>query len=383
MSERSAVILPNAVPVIQAPMAGGPSTPALTAAVCDAGGYGFVAAGYQSADALQQAIVETRTLTGEPFGVNVFVPSVPGDRSVVSAYASTLQEEAEVLGVALGDGHWDDDHYDAKLDVIASNSVHLASFTFGCPTPEVVDRLHRADVLVAVTVTSVPESLMATGTGADLLIAQGAEAGGHQGSFDDLAANQIPLLSLLAEILETTDLPVVGSGGIMTGSDTAAVLTAGAVAVQFGTVFLCTPEAGTSSPYRRALLDRIYSETIVTRAVQRSIRPRARQPVRRRTRQTGTTRVSRGAPSHPASTRSCDQGRGHGRPESLGGDRLAARYHRAGRDDRAADCDRGAGHGSLTCAGCFTDPVPWPRWLQGRSSLLSVWPPCSICRPKT
>lgn len=247
-------------------MAGGPSTPALTAAVCDAGGYGFVAAGYLSADALRQAIVETRTLTGAPFGVNVFVPSMPGDRSEVSAYASTLREEAEFLGVALGDGHWDDDHYDAKLDVIASNSVHLASFTFGCPTPEVVDRLHRANVLVAVTVTSVPESLIATGAGADLLIAQGAEAGGHQGSFDDLSANQIPLLSLLAEILETTDLPVVGSGGIMNGSDTAAVLKAGAVAVQLGTVFLCTPEAGTSSPYRRALLDRIYSGTIVTRA---------------------------------------------------------------------------------------------------------------------
>jgi nitronate monooxygenase len=260
------VILPSALPIIQAPMAGGPSTPTLTAAVCDAGGYGFVAAGYLSADALQQAIVDTRTLTGAPFGVNVFVPSAPGDRSEVVAYAAALQDEAEVLGVALGDGHWDDDNYEAKLDVVASNRVHLASFTFGCPRPQVVDRLHRANVAVAVTVTSVPEALVATDAGADLLIAQGTEAGGHQGTFDDVYTNQIPLLSLLAEIVETTHLPVVGSGGIMTGSGSAAVLAAGAVAVQLGTVFLCTPEAGTSSPHRRALLERIYSDTIVTRA---------------------------------------------------------------------------------------------------------------------
>ena len=170
------------------------------------------------------------------------------------------------LGVALGEGRWDNDDYDAKLDIAASSHVHLVSFTFGCPTSEIVDRLHRADVLVAVTVTSELESRIAADAGTDLLIVQGTEAGGHQGSFVDLAANHAPLSSLLVEICETAEVPVIGCGGIMTGRDAAAVLAAGAIAVQLGTVFLCTPEAGTSVPYRRALLDGFYPDTILTRA---------------------------------------------------------------------------------------------------------------------
>jgi len=259
-------ILPSELPIVQAPMAGGPSTPALTAAVSAAGGYGFVAAGYLSARALHEAIAMTRTLTGAPFGVNLFVPSKPGDPAEVTAYASTLEPESERLGVALGEGGWEDDDYDAKLDVVASSHVHLASFTFGCPTSEVVDRLHGADVLVAVTVTSVLECQIAADAGTDLLIVQGTEAGGHQGSFADLAANHVPLRSLLAEICEMAQLPVVGSGGVMTGRDAAAVLGVGAIAVQLGTVFLCTPEAGTSAPYRQALLHALYPDTILTRA---------------------------------------------------------------------------------------------------------------------
>ena len=258
--------VPSELPIVQAPMAGGPSTPALTACVSEAGGYGFLAAGYLSPSGLRDAIEMTRTLTGAPFGVNVFVPSTPGDRTKVVAYASALQPEADRLGVTLGDGRWEDDDYDAKLDMVAAGRVHMASFTFGCPASEIVDTLHRADVLVAVTVTSGLESQLAADAGADLLIAQGTEAGGHQGSFSDRAANQTPLLSLLADIRDTTTVPVIGSGGIMTGRDAATVLGAGAIAVQMGTAFLCTPEAGTSAPYRRALLDALYGDTILTRA---------------------------------------------------------------------------------------------------------------------
>ena len=167
-------------------MAGGPSTPALTAAVADAGGYGFVAAGYLSADGLHEAIAMTRALTGAPFGVNLFVPAAPGDPTEIAAYAATLQGEAERLGVALGEPRWEDDAYEAKLDVAQSNRVHLVSFTFGCPTADIVDRLHGADIQVAVTVTSTLEADLAADAGTDLLIVQGTEAGGHQGRFADL-----------------------------------------------------------------------------------------------------------------------------------------------------------------------------------------------------
>ena len=247
-------------------MAGGPSTPKLTAAVSGAGGYGFIAAGYLTADGLHDAIVATRTLTGGSFGVNLFVPSAPGDSTEVTTYAAELQPEAERLGVALGDPHWEDDAFEAKLDVVESTRVDLVSFTFGCPTFEVIDRLHRANIRVAVTVTSVIEAQMAAESGTDLLAVQGTEAGGHQGSFVDLSANHRSLLSLLVEIREAVDVPMIGTGGVMTGRDAAAVLGTGAVAVQLGTALLCTPEAGTSAPYRRALLARRYSETIVTRA---------------------------------------------------------------------------------------------------------------------
>ena len=198
-------------------MAGGSSTPALAAAVAAAGGFGFVAAGYLSAEQLAQAIATTRQLSGAPFGVNLFVPSAPADPVVVADYAATLQPEADRLGVALGRARWEDDAYDAKLDVVESAGVQLASFTFGCPDPATVDRLHRADVGVAVTVTSVLEARLAVEAGTDLLAVQGTEAGGHQGSFADLAPNRRPLLDLLAEIGEATDVPVIGAGGIMTG----------------------------------------------------------------------------------------------------------------------------------------------------------------------
>ena len=169
-------------------------------------------------------------------------------------------------GSRSGEARWEDDAYEAKLEVVESSHVHLVSFTFGCPTAAIVDRLHRADIQVAITVTSVFEARLAADAGTDLLIVQGTEAGGHQGSFADLSAQRISLLSLLAEICETTDVPAIGSGGIMNGGDAATVLGAGAMAVQLGTAFLCTPEAGTSVPYRKALLEALYSDTVLTRA---------------------------------------------------------------------------------------------------------------------
>ncbi|MGA2835166.1 MAG: nitronate monooxygenase [Acidimicrobiales bacterium] len=254
------------VPIIQAPMAGGPSTPALAAAVGSAGGYGFVAGGYLSPAELREMVRAVRASVGARFGVNLFVPSDPGDALEVAAYARTLQPEADRLGVALGVPVWDDDDFEAKVDLVEEEGVDLVSFTFGCPTATMVDRLHRSDCRVAVTVTSGAEASLAESSGADALVVQGTESGGHQGGFLDLDANHRPLLSLLAGIRETVGIPLIGAGGVMSGVDVAAVLGGGAVAVQMGTAFLCSPEAGTSPVYRRALLDARYPETIVTRA---------------------------------------------------------------------------------------------------------------------
>lgn len=258
--------LPSDLPFVQAPMAGGPSTPELAAAVASAGGFGFVAGGYLSPAAFRDAIVATRELTARPFGVNLFVPSQPSDREPIDAYAQALRPEADRLGVALGAARWDDDGYPAKLDVVAALRPHLATFTFGCPGAEEVARLHAAGVQVGVTVTAAGEAAIAEAAGADLLLVQGTEAGGHQGGLGDDEPNRTPLLELLAAVRAHTSLPLVGSGGVMDAAGLRAVLDAGAVAAACGTALLCTPEAGTSAVHRNALLSRRFDETTLTRA---------------------------------------------------------------------------------------------------------------------
>ena len=260
------MLLPSELPIVQAPMAGGPSTPELTAAVSAAGGYGFLAAGYLSAAGLADTIAATRALTGAPFGVNLFMPSEPSDPATVADYAQLLQPEADRLGVALGEPRWDDDDYPAKLELLLTDPVDLVSFTFGCPEPELVERLHRAGSRAAVTVTSSDEAAQAQAAGADLLLVQGTEAGGHQGSFDPAEPNHTPLLDALRSVRAAVDVPVVAAGGIATAADVVVALDAGAAAVQVGTAFLCTPEAATSAVYREALLTRRYPDTVVTRA---------------------------------------------------------------------------------------------------------------------
>jgi nitronate monooxygenase len=258
--------LPSALPIIQAPMAGGPSTPELTAAVGRTGGFGFLAAGYRSPDQLRMSIAATRRLTDAPFGVNLFYPTPPADPGPVHTYADVIRPESERLGVPLGAPRWDDDAIGDKLDVVASERVAMVSFTFGCPTAAEVETLHTAGCVVAVTVTSAAEARVAEDAGADLVAVQGTEAGGHQGSFLDHEPNRVPLATLLDEVGATTGLPMVGSGGIMTGTRVAEVLGAGAVAAQLGTAFLGCPEAGTSAVHREALTSEAYPGTMLTRA---------------------------------------------------------------------------------------------------------------------
>jgi nitronate monooxygenase len=248
-------------------MAGGPSTPELAAAASAAGAFGYVAAGYLTPESLSEALDRTRRLTNSPIGVNLFVPGSPdADDQAVAAYAAQLVPEARRLGVELGEPRWEDDAYPAKLDLLTRAGVHTVSFTFGCPSADDVQRLHRTDVHVAVTVTNPEEATRAAEAGADSLVVQGTEAGGHQGLFDNAEPNHMPLRGILAAVRARVDLPLVAAGGIMTADDAGAALNAGAVAVQLGTAFLCTPEAGTSAPYRSALLQHRYQDTLITRA---------------------------------------------------------------------------------------------------------------------
>jgi nitronate monooxygenase len=237
-------------PIVQAPMGGGPSTPELAAAVADAGGLGFLAAGYRTPDAVRSDVAALRALSDRPFGVNLFAPPGPSpDTGAVAAYAESLSGEGE-----LGEPRHDDDWWEGKLELVADERVPVVSFTFGCPAADVVGRLHDAACAAWVTVTTAGEAVVARDAGADALVVQGAEAGGHRASFDDSAPGDVGLLALLQLVgAAVPGAALVATGGIATGRGVAAVLAAGAAAAQIGTAFMLTPEAATSPAHRAAL----------------------------------------------------------------------------------------------------------------------------------
>lgn len=242
-------------PIVQAPMAGGPSTPELAAAVAGAGGLGFVAAGYRSPAQLRADIEATRALTDSPIGVNLFlVAEAEVDQRALAAYAREIEPEAARYGAALGEPRHDDDDLAAKLELVVEQRVPVVSFTFGCPEAETVRQLQRAGIAVWVTVTEPDEALIAARAGADALVCQGVEAGGHRGTFVDVdGRGELGLLSLLRLTRALTELPLIASGGIADAAGVAAALAAGASAAQIGTSFMLCPEAGTSAPHREAL----------------------------------------------------------------------------------------------------------------------------------
>ncbi|MEU8778457.1 nitronate monooxygenase [Streptomyces sp. NPDC048606] len=261
-------------PIVQAPMAGGASCPPLAAAVSEAGGLGFLAGGYKTADGMYQEIKQTRGLTRRPFGVNLFMPQTGHvDQAAVEAYRGQLAGEAGWYEVSLAEEDiigTCDDGYEAKLAILVEDPVPVVSFTFGCPAPAVLERLRRAGTRTIVTVTSVDEARAAQAAGADGLCVQGVEAGGHQGTHRDDPETDgtagVGLLALLPQVREAVALPLIAAGGLMRGAQLAAVLAAGAEAAQLGTAFLPCPESGAHPLHKKALTDPMFPHTELTRA---------------------------------------------------------------------------------------------------------------------
>ncbi|WP_018653980.1 nitronate monooxygenase [Actinomadura flavalba] len=252
-------------PVVQAPMAGGGSTPALVAAVADAGGLGFLAAGYVTAARMRSDVEATRALTDRPFGVNVFLPAPPpADADAVAGYRERLRPVAARLGAEPGVPRGRDDDWAAKLDELLADPPAVVSFTFGRPAPEVVAALRAAGAAVVITVTSAAEARRCPD--ADALCVQGVEAGGHQGTFTDRGLTGKPLRKLLKEVRAGTDQPLLAAGGIGTDRDVADVLALGAQAAQIGTGFLRCAESGAGAVHKAALADPRFTATALTRA---------------------------------------------------------------------------------------------------------------------
>lgn len=256
-------------PIILAPMGGGPGTLELAAAVSNAGGLGFLAGAYLTPDQILAEVRRTRALTGAPFGVNLFAGGY---------HERADRDPAPILGL-LADIHRElgiappsmpavpPDPFRAQVAALIDGGAPIFSFTFGIPAPEVIAELRSRSIAIIGTATTVEEAVRLEEAGVDAIVAQGAEAGAHRGTFAGPAEEaMVPTLILVREIAVRVRVPVIASGGIMTGAEIAAALRAGAEAVQLGTAFLACPEAGTSRAYREALRAARGEDTVITRA---------------------------------------------------------------------------------------------------------------------
>ena len=256
------------IPLIAAPMSGGPSTPAMVSAATAAGGLGMLAAGYKTVQAIEGEIHRVRA-EGIPFGVNVFAPNpLPVDPDSYRAYAAVLQREADQFGLTLpAEPIEDNDKFDEKIALLLDDPVPMVSFTFGIPARRVISELQRANSVVVQTVTTPQEAKQARDAGVDMLAVQAAVAGGHSGTLSPRKPlTPVPIVNLVEQIVATVGLPVLAAGGLATPGAVADVIRAGAAAAVVGTVLLRANESGASATHQAALADTARTETVLTHA---------------------------------------------------------------------------------------------------------------------
>ena len=255
-------------PLMLAPLAGGPSTPALAAAVSNAGGLGSLGAAYLSPEQIRGAIAETRRLTDRPFAVNLFAGGATEGAGDVGPMLELVSRWHRALGIEPPEPPAPAaDAFDAQLAVVLEMEVPVFSFTFGIPGAEALAELRRRGVFVMGTATSVREGAALEAAGVDAVVAQGSEAGGHRGTFlGSFEEAMVGTMALVPQLVDAVRIPVIASGGIMDGRGIAAARALGAAGVSLGTAYLATDEAGTSRPYRERLLSAGEDATAVTRA---------------------------------------------------------------------------------------------------------------------
>jgi nitronate monooxygenase len=256
-------MLELALPIIQAPMAGGPDTPALAAAVSDAGGLGSLGCAYLTPAQIEAAAAEIRERTSKPFALNLFaIGTAPADPSAEPRVDAILGPWNAELGVTTR-APATAPSFEAQLEAVLRIAPAVFSFTFGVPAREQLAAIRARGIASVGTATTVDEARALDDAGVDAICAQGAEAGGHRGSFLG-AFELIGTMALVPQVTRVTKRPVYAAGGIMTGAGIRAALALGATACQLGTAFMCCDEAGTPPAHRAALATA--TQTTVTRA---------------------------------------------------------------------------------------------------------------------
>jgi len=256
-------------PIIQAPLAGGGDTPDLVAAVCEAGGLGFVGAAYLSPEQIIETARAIRARTARRFGISLFAPlSAPAPPRDPRAALERVAPYYAELGLpppappALGP-----DRFPEQLAMALESGASVFSFTFGVLPPGAIEAVKARGMFLIGTATTVDEATVLEKAGVDAVVTQGSEAGGHRGTFGaDFEAAMVGTVALVPQVVDAVSVPVIASGGIMDGRGIAAALALGAGAVQMGTAFLTCAEAGVPEAYKKAILDAREDATRLTRA---------------------------------------------------------------------------------------------------------------------
>ena len=257
------------LPVIQAPMAG-VQVSALTIAVCQAGGLGSLPCALLDPAAIRREIAAIRAATSAPFNLNFFCHRPPvADAAREASWRHALapfylEQGLDIDAVAAGAGRFPFDAAGAAL--VEELRPAVVSFHFGLPEARLVERVHAAGARILASATTVEEAVWLEAHGADAVIAQGLEAGGHRGHFlDDDLSLQSGTLALLPQVVRAVRVPVIAAGGIADRAGVQAALGLGAAMVQVGTAYLCCPEAMTSQIHRAALMSPAARHTALTR----------------------------------------------------------------------------------------------------------------------
>lgn len=260
------------LPIVQAPMAG-VSSPAMAAAVSNAGALGSIGVGATDAAGARAMIAEVRERTARPFNVNLFChrPAV-ADAALERAWINRLRplfaEQGGEPPDRLTEIYQSFVTDEAMLAMLIAERPAVVSFHFGLPPLHAIAALRDAGIVLLASATNVVEAHAIADAGIDAIVAQGWEAGGHRGTFDpDAPDARLPMAELVRQIVGAVDLPVIAAGGIMDGAGIASALRLGAAAAQLGTAFLASDESLADAGYRAALVGDAAKNTMMVRAV--------------------------------------------------------------------------------------------------------------------
>lgn len=257
-------------PIVQAPMLG-VSTPEMAAAISNQGGLGSLPVGGLSPEVTQQLIRKTKGLTNKPFAVNLFAHEVPTyTEDDIAPMRQLLLQLASKKGYTLDAADLSNlrfNTYHEQIDILIQENIPIVSFTFGCLVPEAISKLQDNGCTLIGTATCKEEALILQEHHIDIIAAQGIEAGGHRGTFiQNIPLPQIGLFSLLPQVSEAVQVPVIAAGGIYNGQTMKAAFALGASGVQIGTAFIGTTESVAIRPYQEMLERATDTDTVLTKA---------------------------------------------------------------------------------------------------------------------